>query len=171
MRTSILAVILSLIVLTEARAGGDSNWPQFRGPGAGGVSDGKPTATTWNVESGEDIAWKTDLPGLGLSSPIVWNDRVFSTSSDGARQQDLHVVALSLDSGKPLWHTRLWGTTPTLYHETKSSMASPSPITDGQHIFAFFGTGDVFCLDFDGRLLWHRSLAAEYGPFENRFAT
>src|SRR5262249_25316943 len=61
-------------------------------------------------------------------------------------------------------------TAPTLYHETKSSMASPSPITDGKHVYAFFGSGDVFCLDLDGRLVWQRSLAAEYGAFENRFA-
>jgi outer membrane protein assembly factor BamB len=64
----------------------------------------------------------------------------------------------------------MWGTAPTLHHETKSSMASPSPATDGEHIYAFFGSGDVFCLDFSGRLVWQRSLAAEYGEFENRFA-
>ncbi len=144
------------------------NWPGWRGPDRNGVTADRGAPVNWSATSG--VRWKASLPGSGISNPIVWNDRVFSTSSDGARQQDLHVVSLNLASGKLLWHSRLWGTTPTLYHETKSSMASPSPITDGQRIYAFFGTGDVFCLDFEGRLLWHRSLAAEYGAFENRFA-
>ncbi|MBI3839843.1 MAG: PQQ-binding-like beta-propeller repeat protein [Planctomycetia bacterium] len=144
------------------------NWPGWRGPERTGVTTDRGAPVAWSATSG--VRWKTALPGSGISNPIVWNGSVVCTSSDGARQQDLHVVALSLDSGKLLWHTRLWGTTPTLYHETKSSMASPSPITDGQQIYAFFGSGDVFCLDFEGRLLWHRSLAAEYGAFENRFA-
>jgi outer membrane protein assembly factor BamB len=64
----------------------------------------------------------------------------------------------------------MWGTAPTLHHETKSSMASPSPVTDGEHIYAFFGSGDVFCFDMSGRLEWQRALSNEYGVFENRFA-
>jgi outer membrane protein assembly factor BamB len=100
----------------------------------------------------------------------VWNQFVICTSSDGAHEQELHVICLGRDSGRQLWHARLWGTAPTLHHETKSSMASPSPITDGEHVYAFFGSGDVFCLDLAGRLVWQRSLSAEYGVFENRFA-
>ena len=79
-------------------------------------------------------------------------------------------MCLDRVSGRELWHTHLWGTAPTLHHETKSSMASPSPVTDGEHIYAFFGSGDLFCLDLDGGLRWQRSLASEYGVFENRFA-
>ena len=123
---------------------------------------------TWSADSG--VRWKTPLPGSGISNPIVWGEWVVCTCSDGARQQDLHVICLDRASGRERWHTRLWGTAPTLYHETKSSMASPSPITDGRHIYAFFGSGDVFCLDPAGGLVWQRSLAEEYGAFENRFA-
>ena len=65
--------------------------------------------------------------------------------------------------GRELWHRRFWGTSPTLHHETKSSMASPSPVTDGEHVFAFFGTGDVFCLDWRagscGSARWRPSMA------------
>jgi outer membrane protein assembly factor BamB len=101
----------------------------------------------------------------------VWDHRVVCTSSDGPRQQELHVICVDRDSGRELWHARLWGTAPTLYHETKSSMASPSPVTDGEFVYAFFGSGDVFCLELaTGQLVWQRSLASEYGPFENRFA-
>ncbi len=144
------------------------NWPGWRGPQRNGVTADRGAPIAWSATSG--VPWKMPLPGSGSSQPIVWDKFVVCTSSDGVAHQDLHVLCLDRDSGKTLWHARLWGTAPTLHHETKSSMATPSPITDGENIFAFFGSGDVFCLDFDGKLLWHRSLAAEYGAFENRFA-
>jgi outer membrane protein assembly factor BamB len=144
------------------------NWPGWRGPARNGTTTDRGAPLHWSTDSGAQ--WKIALPGAGISNPIVWDDWIVCTSSDGARQQDLHVVCLDRDSGRSRWHTRLWGTAPTLYHETKSSMASPSPITDGKHVYAFFGSGDVFCLDLEGRLVWQRSLADEYGAFENRFA-
>ena len=110
------------------------------------------------------------VPGLGVGGPIVWGDRIFVTDSDGPRLSNLHVICVSRDSGKELWHDQFWGTAPTLHHETKSSMATPVPVTDGKLVFSFFGTGDVFSTTLDGELVWHRSLASEYGPFENRFA-
>src|SRR5439155_128981 len=64
----------------------------------------------------------------------------------------------------------LWGTSPTLSHGTKSNMATPAPVTDGKHVYAFFGTGDLFCIDMSRGLVWQRSLASQFGAFENRFA-
>ncbi len=144
------------------------NWPGWRGPHRTGLTEDVGPPENWS--STEGVLWKADLPGEGISNPIVWEDRVIVTSSDGPRQEELHVVCLSRDGGRELWHRRLWGTAPTLYHAQKSSMASPSPVTDGQRVFAFFGTGDVFCFDMQGQLQWQRSLADEYGAFENRFA-
>lgn len=144
------------------------NWPGWRGPQRNGVSREQDIPLHWSADEG--IRWKIPLPGAGISNPIVWGQRVICTSADGRNQQDLHIICNDIADGRELWHTRLWGTAPTLHHATKSSMASPSPITDGRHIFAFFGTGDVFCTDMDGHLVWHRSLANEYGPIENRFA-
>ena len=144
------------------------NWPGWRGPARTGVSTESDVPCEWSAENGP--RWRVDLPGAGISNPIVWDDRVFVTSSDGPRGDELHVVCLHRDDGRELWHLQLWGTAPTLSHGAKSSMASPTPVTDGRHVYAFFGTGDVFCLDFSGRLVWQRSLAAEYGEFENRFA-
>ncbi len=163
-RTVALILATSLLTL-PARA---ENWPGWRGSQRNGVTQDRGAPTSWSVASG--VQWKVALPGSGISNPIVWDNRVVCTTSDGAQQQDLHVICFDRNTGRKLWHTRLWGTAPTLHHETKSSMASPSPITDGEHIFAFFGSGDLFCLDFDGRLIWQRSLASEYGVFENRFA-
>ena len=144
------------------------NWPGWRGPERTGVSSERDVPETWTARDG--IEWKVALPGSGISNPIVWGDRVFVTAADGLRQENLHLICLARDTGKELWHQRFWGTAPTLYHDTKSSMATPTPVTDGKFVYGFFGTGDVFCLDVDGGLVWQRSLASEYGEFENRFA-
>ncbi|GAB4155963.1 MAG: PQQ-binding-like beta-propeller repeat protein [Planctomycetaceae bacterium] len=144
------------------------NWPGWRGPTRDGHSPETAVPVSWSKT--KNIAWKTPLPGYGISNPIVWNERVIVTASDGFQLSNLHVICLSRDTGKVLWHQRFWGTAPTRHHNNKSSMASPAPVTDGQQIFAFFGTGDVFCLDMNGNLQWQRSLANEYGKFENRFA-
>lgn len=160
--------VLLIAALVVPRGGSAENWPGWRGPQRNGVTTDRGAPTEWSPAS--NVAWKTPLPGAGISNPIVWNDLVVCTSSDGTRQQDLHVIGLDAGSGRERWHARFWGTAPTLYHETKSSMASPSPVTDGEHVYVFFGSGDVFCLDLSGRLEWQRSLATEYGEFENRFA-
>ena len=144
------------------------NWPGWRGPTRDGHSTETGVPLAWSVE--KNIAWKTPLPGYGISNPIIWNDRVIVTASDKKNIFNLHVLCLSRDTGRVLWHQKFWGTAPTRHHSNKSSMASPAPVTDGKHIFAFFGTGDVFCLNMDGLLVWQRSLAGEYGKFENRFA-
>ncbi len=153
------------IGLASARG---ENWPGWRGPERNGVTTDQGAPLNWSADSG--VQWKVPLPGSGISNPIVWDRMVICTSSDGARQEELHVVCLDRDGGRQLWHARMWGTAPTLHHETKSSMASPSPVTDGEHIYAFFGSGDVFCFDMSGRLEWQRALSNEYGVFENRFA-
>lgn len=164
-RALVCAIPCWMAFVSPARA---DNWPGWRGPDRSGVTADRGAPVSWSATAG--VQWKAPLPGIGSSNPIVWDKFVVCTSSDGVAHQDLHVLCLDRDSGRQLWHVRLWGTAPTLHHETKSSMATPSPITNGRHIFAFFGTGDVFCLDFSGSLVWQRSLAAEYGAFENRFA-
>ena len=161
-----IAAVWSLCGLSTASAG---NWPGWRGPQRTGIASETGIATTWSDTKG--VLWKRPLPGMGISNPIIWSDRVVVTASDGNRLSNLHIICLSLQDGRELWHQRLWGTSPTRYHGSKSSMASPAPVTDGRHVFAFFGTGDVFCVELDGGdLVWQRSLAAEYGLFENRFA-
>jgi len=162
------AAVVAAIAALAAGPLAAENWPAWRGPNACGVSGETGLPETWSETQG--VLWKAALPGAGISNPIVWDDHVFVTCSDGPKQDELHLICLARDDGQERWHLRLWGSAPTLYHATKSSMASPSPVTDGRHVFAFFGTGDVVCVDFDGRLVWQRSLASEYGAFENRFA-
>ncbi len=159
------AILFLCVTTTVAHA---ENWAGWRGPNRNGVSSETGIATNWSATDG--VLWKAAVPGSGISNPIIWNDRVFLTASDGKNLSNLHVICLSRDTGEKLWHLQFWGTAPTRYHNNKSSMASPSPVTDGKHIYAFFGTGDVFCMTKDGQLVWQRSLASEYGVFENRFA-
>jgi outer membrane protein assembly factor BamB len=159
---------IGFLVLFPCPAIQAENWAGWRGPNSNGISSEDNASVSWSESEG--VRWKSPFPGTGISSPIVWDDRVFLTSSDGPKQDDLHIICLSRQDGRMLWHQRLWGTSATRYHATKSSMASPTPVTDGQHVFAFFGTGDVFCLEMSGQLVWHRSLSSEYGRFENRFS-
>jgi outer membrane protein assembly factor BamB len=108
------------------------------------------------------------VPGAGVSSPAVTGDRVFLTASDGRRNDRLHVFCFRRADGATLWHTRLFGSAPTdLY--PPGGMAVPTPATDGKLLFVLFGTGDLAALDFDGKPVWIRSLAEEYGPFRNRW--
>jgi outer membrane protein assembly factor BamB len=160
-----LCLLFSAIASTAVHG---ENWPGWRGPDRNGVSHETGLPLMWSET--ENVAWKSPLPGLGVGGPIVWGDRIFVTDSDGPRLSNLHVICLARTTGKELWHDQFWGTSPTLHHENKSSMATPVPVTDGRHVFSFFGTGDVFCTTVEGELVWHRSLASEYAPFENRFA-
>ena len=164
-RIAVAVLAIASLVRGQAHA---ENWPGWRGPDRTGVTGETGLPVKWSENEG--VAWKVALPGSGISNPIVWEDRVFVTSSDGPQQSELYLICLARDDGRELWRLQLWGSAPTLYHPTKSSMASPSPVTDGKHVFAFYGTGDVFCVDFEGGLIWQRSLASEYGEFENRFA-
>ena len=164
-RCALLLMVVCLGVSTVSA----EDWPGWRGPQRNGISTDGRVPVTWSPT--KNIAWKTPIVGSGISNPIVWGERVFLTASDGKRLANLHVLCLDRDTGRERWHARLWGSLPTRFHGSKSSMASPSPVTDGRHVWAFFGTGDVFCLEADGGgLVWHRSLAGEYGVFENRFA-
>jgi outer membrane protein assembly factor BamB len=142
-------------------------WSGWRGSDRSGWSRETELPQRWSADQG--IRWKATLPGHGTSSPIIWESDVIVTAADGIKQSDLHIICLRNADGSERWHLRLWGTAPTLHHGSKSDMATPTPVTDGRRVFALFGTGDVLACDADGGLLWHRSLAAEYGPFENRF--
>src|SRR5262249_21184855 len=121
--TVMRSVLASLFVILSAVSLSGQNWPSFRGANASGVADGNPTAVSWNVSTGEHVAWKTPVAGLAVSSPIVWGDRVFvstAVSSDpnqtirtglygdvepvtDATKHSWHLIALDKKSGKVVW--------------------------------------------------------------------
>ncbi len=141
-----------------------ADWPQFRGPNGNGVSD--ETSIPTALSASESLAWKAELPGQGLSSPIIIGERVFVTCSGGLRQQRLSVICLNAEDGKRMWERQFWATGRTMCHE-KTSVAAPTPASDGQHVVAMFSSGDIVCLDLDGNLRWFRGMGRDYPNASN----
>ncbi len=155
---------LLLVCLTSLPWFASANWPQFRGPNSNGTGDGTELPKTLN--SADGIEWQIDLPGRGLSSPVIVGDRVFISCSSGPKQAKLHVLCLKVSDGSRLWERTFLATGRTMCHE-KTSVAAPTPTSDGQRIFALFSSNDLVCLDLDGNLLWFRGLTRDYPNASN----
>jgi outer membrane protein assembly factor BamB len=170
-----LAVLTSLSFIGAAVA--SSNWPQFRGPHASGVSD-EPAPVAWNVETGENVRWQTPIPGLGHACPIIWNDRIYvatavkpgdkpklkvglygdvsSYTEDVSHQWRL--LCLDKATGKVIWDKLEFEAVPHSKRHTKATHCNSTPATDGQRIVALFGSEGMFCFDMDGKQLWRKDL-------------
>jgi outer membrane protein assembly factor BamB len=138
-------------------------WPQFRGP-----NSAQTAAVDLPEKFGpdENVRWKVDLPGRGLSAPAVTGNTIFLTANSGMRQTRLHVLAFAADTGRKLWERQFWATGQTLCHP-QTCMAAPTPVTDGNFVYALFGTCDLVCLDLDGNVVWLRSLSGDYPAMVN----
>ena len=137
------------------------DYGQFRDGVVGGD-----VPTQWDAETGENIAWSVDLPGRGLSTPLVVGDRVIVTTCSGLRQERLGVHCFSDVDGSEIWTRQFWATGRTEGHP-KTSNAAPSPASDGETITAFWSSGDLVALDLDGNLRWLRGLQLEYPNASN----
>ena len=149
--------VLALIPLA-VRA---ENWGQWRGPNQNGVGTAKNLPTTWSLT--KNLIWKTELPSWSGSTPIVWGDRVFVMSPSPARTPEeqepggpeIYILCLAREDGQERWRykldegNRLW---------RKHNNTSPSPVTDGVHVWVMTGNGVVTCLDMDGKAVWTRDL-------------
>jgi len=140
-------------------------WPQWRGPTADSVAPGHNLPTQWSKS--QNIAWMTPLPGWGVSTPAIWQDAVFITTQDDDRLLFLRIDA---NSGKIVWQREVGRGTPRRKGPVgnerfmdEHNMASPSPVTDGLHVWVHFGNGDLACYDFAGTSLWKTNLAKTYG--------
>src|SRR5262245_44606572 len=140
------------------------NWPQWRGPRNDGTSQEKNIPTEWSET--KNIAWKLPLPGRGGSTPCIWEDKIFLTSTvEGS--SDLLAICVNT-SGKEVWRKTLSKGTSTARAD-EGDAASPSPSTDGKHVWFFFGTGDLICLDLKGNEVWNLNAQNRYGKFRNQF--
>lgn len=158
---SVLVVIAAFAAASAVRA---EDSPQFRGRGGLGVSGEKGLPTTWSEK--DNIRWKADLPGRGLSCPIVVGERVFATACTTVHQNRLHVLCFDAKTGAKKWERQFWATGGTQCHP-KSNMAAPTPVSDGKRVLALFATADLVCLDLDGNLEWARSLVGDYPTIGN----
>ncbi|HET8549406.1 MAG TPA: PQQ-binding-like beta-propeller repeat protein [Bryobacteraceae bacterium] len=153
----------------------EPRWPQFRGPDASGIGTGTPPLE-WSGESGKNVLWKTEIPGLGHSSPVIWGDRIFLTSavpesgdaslkvglygditpveSEGVHAFNLYCI--DRKTGKIVWQRTAARAKPEIKRHPKSTHANPTPATDGKHVVAFFGSDGLFTYDMNGKLLWQK---------------
>lgn len=152
------AVILALVSLPAAAA----DWSQFRGPGGSGVSDAKGAPLQWSDTTG--LAWKTDLPGPGASSPVVFGNKLFLTCytgvqpGRGASLDDLkrHLLCLDRASGKLLWNTPVPADLPEQSGIREDhGYATSTPVVDAERVYVFWGKSGVFAFDHAGKKLWN----------------
>jgi outer membrane protein assembly factor BamB len=134
------------------------NWAQWRGPAFNGSSPETRLPVAWSTN--QNMAWTAPLPGHSGATPIIWGNAIFVTSPDA--QKDLHLLCLNRQDGALRWQRKVSTGDRTI---GMNNMASPSPATDGQTVFVLFGTGDLAAFDFDGKELWHRNLAGDFGKF------
>ena len=129
------------------------NWMRFRGPTGQGISTEKELPVTWSPT--ENIKWKTGLPGKGWSSPIVFEDHIFITASteEGVSCQ---VICINRKDGSIAWQTEVHRQKPGPMRK-QNSYATPTPVTDGKHIYSVFYDGTVIAVDFDGNIVWKNS--------------
>ncbi len=172
-----IQAIIATLVVTIASAQETTNWPQWRGPNGTGVGPDADPPTTWAPS--QNVRWKTALPGRGHSTPIVWGDRVFVTTAipfgeklpakmsgrpgahDNLPVDSAHqfvVIAINRADGSILWQTKVQQAVPHEGGHYTASLASASPVTDGKHLYAFFGSYGLYCLDTEGNVLWRKQL-------------
>lgn len=187
MKRWLLAVLCSAaLVSVWAKTNGKSpatNWPGWRGPNSAGISAEKNLPDEWSAT--KNVAWKTAIEGRGHSSPIIWDKRVFLTTSiegdvipgakavehirngkvwvhpdaiAGNRHHTLKVLCLDRDSGKLLWERTAYAGRVYDDRHRKGSYASSTPVTDGKFVYAYFEAEGLYCYDFNGKLIWKTSL-------------
>jgi outer membrane protein assembly factor BamB len=162
------------------------NWPGWRGPGNAGVSPHGNPPIEWSET--KNVKWKIEIPGQGHASPIVWEDKVFvltaiktdeevekpepqeSTVDRGPptdKANTIHefvVMAINRESGAVLWQKTVCREAPVDGIHRSGTWASNSPVTDGEHLYAYFGSRGLYCLDFEGNMIWER----DFGQMEKK---
>ena len=175
-----LAIALFAMVLTAAStvAQPASNWPRFRGPDGTGIADDPALPERWSAT--ENVVWKTNLPGMGWSSPVVWGDRIFVTAVVSTRApeppkpglyfggerptpSDEHrwmVYAIDFATGKTVWEREAHRAIPAQSRHLKNSYASETPVTDGERVYVSFGNVGLFAFRLDGTPVWQHKWPA-----------
>jgi outer membrane protein assembly factor BamB len=174
-------VVACLVLSGLTISASTDEWPRFRGLSAGIADDDPALPDTWSPT--ENVVWKTDIPGIGWSSPVIWEDHIFLTTvvntgpqerpkpgfylGDWPASTSPHqwlVYDIDFRTGKVRWEREVSSAPPGRAKHLKNSYASETPVTDGERVFFYFGDAGVFAFNLTGRLLWSRKL----GPFRTR---
>ena len=167
-----MAAVSIFLLSSDLRA----EWTRFRGPNGDGINtEEHPLPTNWNGT--RNLQWKIPLPGPGSSSPIVVGDKIFVTSWSGygrdrripgdLRQLRRHLICIDRHTGKTLWSAAIAARLPEIGYSgriTEHGYASHTPVSDGDHVYAFFGKSGVFCFDMEGKQIWQRHIGMESDP-------
>ncbi len=168
-----LIFVIALVTVAQAQ-----NWPQFRGPGATGVVEGSAAAVSWDAQKAVNTRWKTKIPGLAHSSPVIWGNKVFITTAVTSAAKDetryglygdvapvkddpkhtWKVYALDKQTGKILWERVAYEGIPRVKRHPKSTHADSTPVTNGKYLIAFFGSHGMYAYNLNGKLLWKQDL-------------
>jgi outer membrane protein assembly factor BamB len=155
-------IAIGLLIFAVPAFGGD--WLQWRGPELNGTCDANNLPASWSVESGENVAWSCDLPGLGSSTPIVVGDHIFlTTHSDDDR---LDAICIDRKAGRISWKKKMGSGKKALRGNT---MASPSAVSDGKTVWFLFGQGTLAAMSMEGTELWKRELREDHGELSPKF--
>jgi len=175
---SSIVAILVMLIAGPGRADQPGNWPSFRGNHASGIAEGQHLPDSWNGEKGTNIKWKTRIPGMAHSSPVIWGNRVFVTTAisslgdgnfkpglygEGTASEDrsVHkwkVFALDKSTGRAVWEQTAYEGVPREKRHIKGTYANSTPATDGRYVVAFFGSQGLYTYDLNGRLVWKKDL-------------
>jgi len=155
----------------------ERQWSAYRGYYSNGYLDNANLQSDWDVASGKTVLWKIDIPGLALSSPVIWGDKLFITTAisdkdkgglktimsggvepvDDSSEHLWKVLCINKNSGKILWEDSPVSGIPKIKRHPMSTHANTSMATDGKYAVAFFGSEGLFCYDMDGKLLWDKN--------------
>lgn len=184
MKTIITSLCILFILLSysfrdlTAQTVYNEQWPGFRGPSGCGFIENSKAPTKWNVDSTKRIKWKTPIPGLGHSSPVIWDDYLFVTTAsnsknseslkvglygdiDEANDSAVHefkVYCLDKNSGKIIWERLAHKGIPKSKRHMKASQANCTPATNGKYLVVNFGSEGLYCYDFKGNLIWKKDM-------------
>ncbi len=139
------------------------NWPGFRGDGSSTTSQ-TDLPLKWSAEEGLD--WRAKLAGFGQSSPVIWGNHLYVTSTAGQNKEQLFIQAFDPKTGAELWTKSFPATQKAAEVSDMISRGAPTPVADGAGVCAFFESGDFIALDPDGKTVWERHLTAEFGEYK-----
>ena len=158
----VVSVVLLVATLASATARAD-RWPQWRGPHNDGIAGPVRVPAGWSKT--DHVAWRTKLPGRAGATPCVWDDRIYLTSNDG---DDLVLLCLAAGDGTILWTKKVTAGNQDA-RAGEGNSASPSPSTDGSHVWTFFGTGVLACHTRDGEEVWKIDVGERFGRIDIQF--